>query len=73
MLLELSSLRLLSISGLSIEGVRELQKFVGKSTRLSHLTIDSQFVDDALLNQVAELKCLKKLLIKTSGTKVGRV
>jgi len=69
-LLELASLHTLSISGLTVEGIRELQKFVQRASRLSHLTIDSQFVDDALLIQVAELKCLKKLVIKSSGTKV---
>jgi hypothetical protein len=73
MLLELNSLSSLSISGLSVEGIRELQKFIKHTTRLVHLTIDSQFIDDPLLLQVADLKFLEKLLIKTSGTKVNKI
>jgi hypothetical protein len=72
LMLNFASLRTLYISGLSIDGIRELQKFLQRSARLAVLTIDSQFVDDALLLQVAELKCLQRLLIKSSGTKVGQ-
>lgn len=71
LLLNLASLRTLCISGLSIDGIRELQKLLQRAPRLAVLTIDSQFVDDALLMQVAELKCLQRLLIKSSGTKVS--
>jgi hypothetical protein len=72
MLLDLARLQVLSISGLSVDGIRELQEFVQQATRLTQLVIDSQFVDDALLYQVSGLKMLKKLLVKSSGTKVSK-
>jgi hypothetical protein len=71
LMLNLASLRVLYISGLSIDGIRELQKLLQRATQLAVLTMDSQFVDDALLLQVAELKCIQRLLIKSSGTKVS--
>lgn len=70
MLFTLNNLETLYISGLSSDGIRELQKFLSQSSRLAVLTIDSQFVDDILLHQIAGLKRLKQLLIKTSGTKM---
>lgn len=70
MMLTLQCLDTLYISGLSVDGIRELQSFLSQASRLSFLTVDSQFVDDALLHQVADLKRLKQLLIKTSGTKM---
>lgn len=71
MLQSLSNLKSLSISGLSQEGIRELEKLLVHSKRLQRLSVDSQFVDDSLLFQAASLKQLRSLLIKSSGTKVG--
>ena len=71
-LFTLSSLQSLSISGLSVEGVRDLQTFLPFAARLSQLTVDSQFVDDALLVHIAEVRNLRRLLIKSSGTKVKK-
>lgn len=72
-LFTISSLQSLSISGLSVEGVRELQTFLPFAVRLSQLTVDSQFVDDALLVQIGEVRNLRRLLIKSSGTKVRKI
>lgn len=68
----LHCLRLLSLSKLSSDGVNQLHMVLQCAPMLEKMTIESLFIDDALLAHVGKLRYLTNLTLRSSGTKVIR-
>lgn len=66
----LHCLRVLSLSKLSSDGVNQLHMVLQFAPMLEKMTIESLFIDDALLAHVGKLRYLTNLTLRSSGTKV---
>ncbi|PWN93098.1 hypothetical protein FA10DRAFT_290249 [Acaromyces ingoldii] len=67
----LHCLRVLSLSKLSSDGVNQLHMVLQFAPMLEKMTIESLFIDDALLAHVGKLRYLTNLTLRSSGTKIS--
>lgn len=63
-------LQTLILSLTSAEGIRNIGLAAPSMTQLKHLSIDSPFIDDALLVRLGTATLLEVLVLRGNGTKV---